>query len=76
MERTKISEYSDVLLVRDIMEYLRIGRDAALRLFREPDFESLDLGTQKKMISKKNFLKYLDTHAKHLNNELAEKSYS
>ena len=34
MERTKISEYSDVLLVRDIMEYLRIGRDAAFRLFR------------------------------------------
>ncbi len=63
MERTNISEFSDVLLVKDIMEYLRIGRDAALKLFREPDFESLDIGTQKKMITKQNFLKYLETHA-------------
>ncbi len=63
MERTSISEFSDVLLVKDIMEYLRIGRDAALKLFREPDFESLDIGTQKKMITKQNFLKYLESHA-------------
>ena len=63
MERTNISEFSDVLLVKDIMEYLRIGRDAALKLFREPDFESLDIGTQKKMITKQKFLKYLETHA-------------
>ncbi len=63
MERTSISEFSDVLLVKDIMEYLRIGRDAALKLFREPDFESLDIGTQKKMITKQNFLKYLEKHA-------------
>ena len=63
MERTKISEFSDVMLVKDIMEYLRIGRDAALQLFREPDFESLDIGTQKKMITKQNFLKYLESHA-------------
>ena len=63
MERTSISEFSDVLLVKDIMEYLRIGRDAALKLFREPDFESLDIGTQKEMITKQNFLKYLEKHA-------------
>ena len=63
MERTSISEFSDVLLVKDIMEYLRIGRDSALKLFREPDFESLDIGTQKKMITKQNFLKYLEKHA-------------
>ena len=62
-DRTSMSEFSDVLLVKDIMEYLRIGRDSALKLFREPDFESLDIGTQKKMITKQNFLKYLETHA-------------
>ena len=64
MSRNNIADYSDVMLVPDIMEYLRIGRNAALQLFREPDFEALEIGTRKKMITKKNLLKYLDSHAK------------
>ncbi|MBQ6344004.1 MAG: hypothetical protein IJI41_12825 [Anaerolineaceae bacterium] len=64
MKRTNISEYSDVLVVQDLMDYLRIGKNAALQLFREPDFESLEIGTRKKMITKTNLLKYLNEHAK------------
>ena len=58
-----IDNYSDVLLVKDIMAYLRIGRDTALALFRDPDFKSLNMHQNKKMITKENFLKYLENHA-------------
>ena len=64
MERTNIEEYDDILYLPDVMEYLKISRDIALKLFNDPEFPSLNVSSRRKRVLKSEFINYLATHAR------------
>lgn len=64
MGRTRIDQYDDILYMPDIMEYLKIGRNTALRLFKDPDFPALNINIRINSVLKTELIKYLETHAK------------
>ena len=48
MDRKCIDDYGDVLYLRDVMEYLQIGRDTARDLFNDPSFPELKIDKRRK----------------------------
>ena len=59
MDRKCIDDYGDVLYLRDVMEYLQIGRDTARDLFNDPSFPELKIDNSRKRVMKSEFVRYL-----------------
>lgn len=59
MERKCINDYGDILYLRDVMEYLQIGRDTARDIFNDPKFPALNIDKRRKRVLKNDFIRYL-----------------
>ena len=59
MDRKSINAYGDILYLRDVMEYLQIGRDTARDLFNSSAFPALKIDNKRKRVLKTEFIKYL-----------------
>ena len=59
MDRKCIDDYGDVLYLRDVMEYLQIGRDTARDFFNDPSFPELKIDKRRKRVLKTEFVRYL-----------------
>ena len=57
--RMNISAYGDILSVEDIGEYLGISKADAQRIADDPQLKKLPVPIRKQLISKQDFLEYL-----------------
>lgn len=56
------SQYSEILRVPDLMNYLCIGKDKAYSLMRSRSFPSMQIG-KTYFVTKENFEKWLNENA-------------
>ena len=59
MDRKCIDDYGDILYLRDVMEYLQIGRDTARDLFNSSSFPALKIDNKRKRVLKTESVRYL-----------------
>lgn len=59
MDGKCIDDYGDILYLRDVMEYLQIGRDTARDLFNDESFPALKIDNKRKRVLKTDFVRYL-----------------